>query len=74
MITIPKQMKTCPKCGNKEPKEGVLAYKVSVPAIVLLLLLTGGIGLIIVPLWRKQVYRFNCPQCNNIWGDARIKV
>ena len=60
-----KVMKKCPYCKTEGPKELVAGPKrTSWIIFIILLLFTAGIGLILIPLWRRTSLEALCPNCN----------
>ena len=65
MAGFNKTIKKCPKCGAEGPKELVSGPKrTNWIYFTLLILFTGGIGLIFTSLWRKVVLEAFCPSCH----------
>ena len=73
MAGFNKTVKKCPSCGTEGPKELVGGPKRTNWIIFsLLLLFTGGIGLIFTSLWRKSNLEAFCPSCNTTFKISSI--
>lgn len=67
--------KKCPKCGERGAKEIVSQPGREVHlGWFLFLLLPGGLGLLLVPLWWRKVSRLAavCPACHKVFRVKSI--